>query len=288
MQNGKPFVKSPAFQIYPADFLADQNTLVMSAAEVGAYWLLLCVCWRENGLPNSLFDLAAIARIPLSRFKKSWEARIQRCFVLREDGKWTHKRLQEERDKQIDNREKRKVAGAKGATERWQTDSNAITEPKPNHSEPIAKNSLSSSSSSSISTSTSKEKKERHAKIPRDERLDHPALQAVREIRGRYPDKDVWDLVIKTIGLEPDVGRMRECWLAWRGKDFRPNNLGWLTDWYISGIPGGSNGTNRQHSETASERRARNFNNQLAIVAELRGEGGGDRDEGESGKRVPA
>src|SRR5688572_1370620 len=126
MENGTPFVKSPAFQIYPADFLADANTLVMSAAEVGAYWLLICVCWRENGLPDDVEELADLARTPLKQFQVSWEKRIQRCFMKREDGMWTHNRLEKERVKQTVNREKRQAAGTKGAELRWQTDSNAI------------------------------------------------------------------------------------------------------------------------------------------------------------------
>jgi uncharacterized protein YdaU (DUF1376 family) len=153
-------VKSPAFQIYPADFLADKNTLVMSAAEVGGYWLLLCVCWRENGLPDDIDELAAIARTPAKQFHNSWEKRIQRCFTKREDGKWTHKRLQTERDKQAENRNKRRDAGSKGAAERWQTDSKAIAMPSNGDSKSMANDSLSSSSSISSSTSTTSSEKE--------------------------------------------------------------------------------------------------------------------------------
>lgn len=175
MESDKLFVKSPAFQIYPADFLADAKTLVMSASEIGAYWLLLCVCWRENGLPDDLDELAAIARTPVKQFQKSWEKRIQRCFMKREDGKWTHKRLQTERDKQIENREKRQKAGEKGAAERWQTDRNAISAKSHSHesvnSKTMASDGLSSSSSSSISSSTSttpsgKEQQQRAKRTP--------------------------------------------------------------------------------------------------------------------------
>ena len=247
MENDKPFVKSPAFQIYPADFLADAKTLVMSAAEIGAYWLLLCVCWRENGLPDDVAELAAIARTPVKQFQNSWEKRIQRCFVKRDDEKWTHNRLQKERDKQMENREARKAAGSKGAAGRWQTDNKPIADASDSHTgangKPMAKNGLSSSSSSSSSISSSSVKKERPSIKQRDERIDHPAMVAFREIKGKFPNKDVWDLVIKSVGLEPDLVRMRECWLAWRGRDFRPDNLGWLVDWYANGIPAsGGNG----------------------------------------------
>lgn len=105
---------------------------------------------------------------------------------------------------------------------------------------------------------TEQKKNERPAK-PRDDRLDHPALIAVREVKGRFPHKDVWDLVIKVAGSEPDIERMRECWIAWRGKNFGPENLGWLTDWYVNGMPGanGNGAVKTSPRETAAERTAR-------------------------------
>jgi uncharacterized protein YdaU (DUF1376 family) len=150
------FVKSPAFQIYPADFLADKNTLVMSAAEVGAYWLLICVCWREDGLPDDVQELADVARTPVKQFRVSWERKIQRCFVLRDDGKWTHNRLEKEREKQAENRRKRQTAGEKGAKAKWQTDSNAMALPQNGNSKGMALDGLSDFSlQSSTSSSTS-------------------------------------------------------------------------------------------------------------------------------------
>lgn len=71
----------------------------------------------------------------------------------------------------------------------------------------------------------------------RDKRIDHPALKAVLQVKGRYPHKDLWDLVISTLGEAPDVAHMKECWLAWRSWNFRPENFGWLIDWYVNGIP---------------------------------------------------
>jgi uncharacterized protein YdaU (DUF1376 family) len=84
---------------------------------------------------------------------------------------------------------------------------------------------------------TSTDKKESK---PRDARLDHPALKAVLEVKGKYPTKDVWDLVIKAVGDTPNVVKMRECWLRWRSKNFAPENLGWLLDWYANGATSGN------------------------------------------------
>jgi len=93
-------LKSPAFQFYPGDFLSDLNVIVMTGQEVGAYALLMSVCWIENGLPADMDDLAHIARMDVQAFEESWNKRLKRCFLLREDGKWDQPRLQAERLKQ--------------------------------------------------------------------------------------------------------------------------------------------------------------------------------------------
>lgn len=123
--------------------------------------------------------------------------------------------------------------------------------------------------SSSSSTSASTEKKERRADKPRDPRQDHPAIQAVREAKGSFPVKDTWDLVIKAVGDKPDLERMKECWLAWRGKGHSPMNLDWLIDWYINGIPGARNGTNKNRPESGSERSSRNLRENAQYIRSL-------------------
>jgi hypothetical protein len=110
---------------------------------------------------------------------------------------------------------------------------------------------------------TKREEKPERAAKPRDPRLDHPALKAVIEVKGSYPQKETWDLVIKVVGDVPDIGRMRHCWVAWRARDFKPMNLGWLIDWYVNGIPERQKGNGPQR-ETASQRNVRNIRESLA------------------------
>jgi len=101
---------------------------------------------------------------------------------------------------------------------------------------------------------------------PRDPRSVHPGLQAARDLIGRYPHKDVWDLIIRITGEEPNLERMRECWLAWRSKNYSPLNLAWLTDWYVNGIPA----TQQQLRSTVnSDRSAKNGQD---VAAEFRNE----------------
>lgn len=92
--------KSPAFQFYPADFMSDLNVIVMTGQEVGAYALLMSACWLENGVPDDMEELAILSKMTPEQFQISWEKRLKRCFIKREDGKWDHPRLQAERIKQ--------------------------------------------------------------------------------------------------------------------------------------------------------------------------------------------
>ena len=154
--------------------------------------------------------------------------------------------------------------------------------PNPSPSRARASSSFSDSTSSSKSfssksNSTKEEKAERPAKKPQDERAKHPAIVAVRDVKGRFPHKDVWDLVIEKVGSHPDVPKMRECWLAWRARDYSPESLGWLVDWYINGIPGVRHGSNR---ESSSERNARNLRENVEYIRDLsRGSGASDRED---------
>lgn len=133
------------------------------------------------------------------------------------------------------------------------------------------------STSSSSSTPSSKEKKEVRADKPRDPRVDHPAIQAVWKTRGKYPLKDLWDLIIETVGDDPDAERMRDCWVKWRGRGFSSENYGWLTDWYMNGV---SDGTNKPNgNQTATERRDADFRGYASVVSELRSRSSGAVDE---------
>jgi len=252
-------VKSPAFQVYPADFLADKNTLVMSAAEVGSYWLLLCVCWRENGLPDDVQELADLARTPLKQFQPSWDRKIQRCFEKREDGKWDHGRLVKERDKQAENREKRKVAGEKGAKAKWQTDSKAKAKPspklKPVDGNAMPTDSLSSSTSSSTTTTDQKKAKEPSAFA---EFMKFLSLKI-----GPIPNPGKEGKAISwLIENGYDFLKCRDCYESLAGESWRTATVTWTTvkaeigGWVSKG---GTNGSNQKRFESSPERNARNL-----------------------------
>lgn len=111
--------KTPAFQWYAKDFLSDANVIKMTASEVGAYILLISICWVEGSLPNDLEDLSLLAKTPLEQFKISWNKRLSVCFVLNEKANaFFHPRLQKEIKKQKEFRQKKSNAGKESGRKR--------------------------------------------------------------------------------------------------------------------------------------------------------------------------
>lgn len=134
--------RAPAFQLYAADVLADANVVVLTNEELGAYFRLICHCWREGSLPNNSKKLAKLSSSG-RRWKRISES-VLPLFLTNTAGDLIHKRLDEEREKQRKRREALSAAGNKGAKARWGRDSQAMATP-------IASDGLSSSSSTSTS-----------------------------------------------------------------------------------------------------------------------------------------
>jgi hypothetical protein len=129
-------VRAPAFQFYPADYLADMRIRMLSWASRGLYIDLLCYCWREGWIPS---DSSAIAQLCHCHDTAIIEPCLALFFPHPDDpGKLIHLSLEAEREKQKAFREERKASGIKGAVKRWGRDSSAIKEP-------MAKNGSSSS-----------------------------------------------------------------------------------------------------------------------------------------------
>ena len=115
-RNGRN-AKSPAFQFYATDFLADPKVLAMSTQEVGAYILLLCAEWIDGPLRNEPAFLARIARLTPAEFECAWPA-IGRCFELH-GGTLSNPRLERERQFQAASRSRMKELSRKGVEGRF-------------------------------------------------------------------------------------------------------------------------------------------------------------------------
>lgn len=115
--------RAPAFQFYPGDFQGDENVAAMTFEEVGVYVHLMCYEWREGSLPADLGRLARMLKILPADLTRMWEL-IGPCFEEHPDlpDRLRHPRLEKERRKQAEYREKKIRAGqASGSARRAKT-----------------------------------------------------------------------------------------------------------------------------------------------------------------------
>ena len=162
--------RPPAFQFYPADFLADERVMTMTNQELGCYIKLICYCWREGSIPCDVNKIARLCGENGLAMAELWLS-LSPCFTEAvvpdyDEKRLIQKRLEKERQKQAKYRLDREKAGQKGAEVRWGdklTSENGeqngkIAELSLSYglatSEPMANDSSSSSSSSSSSTSS--------------------------------------------------------------------------------------------------------------------------------------
>jgi len=116
------------FPFYPADFLV--STMLMSPAEVGAYMRLLCHSWIEDGFPyKSKSYLARLAGISPSKLDQ-----ILSKFYVDDENRVRHVRLETERKRVVELREKRVKAGRIGGNANKQRLTIALAKEKQNQS----------------------------------------------------------------------------------------------------------------------------------------------------------
>jgi len=153
--------KSPAFQFYPGDWLGSTKVDLMTLEEQGAYLRLLCHAWSDDdcSLLNDDDKLSRLSRLGDKWFQGSSKI-IKECFTLKGD-RLVSDRLLQEREKQIEWREKSKRGGrASGEARRNKAleakgGLNVLAtkgEPKGNTSSSSSSPSLSSSSIASTSS----------------------------------------------------------------------------------------------------------------------------------------
>lgn len=143
-------LKSPAFQFYPKDWIADARVCELSLEEEGAYIRLLNHCWLEGSVPA---DPARCARIIGKGCSVETATTVQRLFNVcsTDTERLTHKRLDEEREKQKVRREQAAEAGRRSGEKRRNTANSAQTETNDRSTDVQRKPNTSSSSSSSSS-----------------------------------------------------------------------------------------------------------------------------------------
>lgn len=102
--------KSPAFQFYANDFIAD--TQDWSIEEIGIYIRLLCYQWNNGAIPDDKKRIARISGCDLDAIEKAWVI-LDLKFIKHSEG-LKNLRLEQTREEQIKFREKQSLNGSKG------------------------------------------------------------------------------------------------------------------------------------------------------------------------------
>ena len=69
-----------------------------------------------------------------------------------------------------------------------------------------------------------------------DPRSKHPAILCVKGITSRFPPKELYDDIIRTLGESPQGATLAACRKEWVKRGYNPNGWDWLFDWYVNGI----------------------------------------------------
>ena len=117
--------KSPAFSFYASNFLA--STLTFSLRERGAYISLLAWSWENGSIPNEAKARCKILGCTAREERLVWET-LQDKFTL-EDGALKNPRLEAERAKQEEYREKSIAYGKQGGKKSTQLRKGGSTAP---------------------------------------------------------------------------------------------------------------------------------------------------------------
>lgn len=122
---------SPAFQFYPADFIA--GTAHMSAQEVGGYIRLLCHQWQQGSIPSDEVQVSRIAGIRNTKLSL-----LLTKFVKGTDGNLRNPRMESIRQKIEVYREKQAEHGKTGGRPKANPEKGSLSkpfvEPNPNES----------------------------------------------------------------------------------------------------------------------------------------------------------
>lgn len=106
--------KSPAFSFYAKDFLT--GTATMTLAERGAYVTLLAHEWDAGGVPGTASERARVLGCTAAKEKAIW-LKLGSKFVPHE-GVYVNVRLEQERHKQTERRQKLAQNGSKGGSKK--------------------------------------------------------------------------------------------------------------------------------------------------------------------------
>lgn len=238
--------KRPWMPLYIADY--HETTRGLSAAEHGAYLLLLMEYWVNEKLPHEDNRLARIAAMTLEEWAAA-KPTIQSFFTA----DWRHKRLDEELRRVIDVSNKRRQAGAKGghiasvkasapAQDQANVDANAHANSKQKEEQEGCNSQHTSHYTSHTSPTTPRTSEREASAAPTN------ALRSMAKRAGVYPPTkratrlpEDWKLSHKNtdhareeglseVQMEREAKAFRNFWHAKAGKDAAKMN--WDATWH--------------------------------------------------------
>lgn len=107
--------KSPAFSMYPKDYLSSEDITLMSPAAEGLYNRCLMLSWDNGGLP---VEPANVLKLVGTKFAKCWKSawpQVRKKFVER-GGRLVNLRQEQERERQ----QLRSKQAKQAASQRWE------------------------------------------------------------------------------------------------------------------------------------------------------------------------
>jgi uncharacterized protein YdaU (DUF1376 family) len=259
--------KSPAFQFYPQDFLADINVKLMTTEAVGAYLLLLCHDWIEIGIPD---DDGALAI--LSGMREHWtniREQVMKCFKKRGKKFFNH-RLEEEREKQNAFRLKKIDAGKASAKSRERkklhygdivntcsTDVPECSTSVPTHVDKVFEQNSTLQSSSSSSTSVKEKEKEKspslskiHDPLAAEMSEDFQALAEHWKSLGQFLDPKSRDGIRGLLALDRPIAEIRDVITSFLAAKRKASPADWLSSCTLKGLAEG------HYADFVSEKKA--------------------------------
>jgi len=104
----------PYMRLWVSDLLADLAELGLTDEEFGIYMRLLCVSWKQGGIPAAHQDRARLVSASPARLSKLWPI-IECKWVSNGNGRLINPRQEREREEA----QKKSAAGKAGAEARW-------------------------------------------------------------------------------------------------------------------------------------------------------------------------
>lgn len=193
--------QSPAFSFYPRDFILGAASMTLE--ERGAYIWLMSHQWDRFSVPgDDMKALGAMLGVTPVSAKKIW-AVVGKKFVRRDDGAWQNERVEAERRKQAERRERLAENGRQGGRPPQKARSNQQVSLNGTKPEPTGK-----------------------ANENQDERLSSSSLSSDLD-RNAVPDRSlsvageaVWNDILQN--LQVSDRERREWFTGWRVLSYQP------------------------------------------------------------------